>query len=170
MDPFGRKYGKALTAALAIVPVIAEIIWVPGLLISLGTNMQTHSNAQFHRLTYSSSFLFMSVLCVCMCWLQGRPWLSSWICPSMFASGSLLQWPSPTPFLEVSIQSLTLTSSSYHWCFLAWWVSHSETQRFLTAMNALVCFGNLLKWEHTPLFTVAVCPFCSDEWHLYKHP
>ncbi|KAA8579478.1 hypothetical protein FQN60_006571 [Etheostoma spectabile] len=39
MDPFQRKYGKALTAALAIVPVIVEIIWVPGLLISLGATM-----------------------------------------------------------------------------------------------------------------------------------
>ncbi|XP_042370127.1 high-affinity choline transporter 1-like, partial [Plectropomus leopardus] len=39
MDPFQRKYGKALAAVLAIVPVIVEIIWVPGLLISLGATM-----------------------------------------------------------------------------------------------------------------------------------
>ncbi|XP_034720364.1 high affinity choline transporter 1-like [Etheostoma cragini] len=39
MEPFQRKYGKALTAVLAIVPVIVEIIWVPGLLISLGATM-----------------------------------------------------------------------------------------------------------------------------------
>ena len=44
MDPFQRKYGKALTAALAVVPLIAEIIWIPGLLISLGTNVQIHSD------------------------------------------------------------------------------------------------------------------------------
>ncbi|XP_071320208.1 high-affinity choline transporter 1-like isoform X2 [Trachinotus anak] len=39
MDPFQRKYGKALTAALAIISVITEIIWIPGLLISLGATM-----------------------------------------------------------------------------------------------------------------------------------
>ncbi|XP_049919727.1 high-affinity choline transporter 1-like [Epinephelus moara] len=39
MDPFQRKYGKPLTAVLAVVPVIAEIIWVPGLLISLAATM-----------------------------------------------------------------------------------------------------------------------------------
>ena len=37
MDPFQIKYGKKLTAALAVVPVMAEIIWIPGLLIALGT-------------------------------------------------------------------------------------------------------------------------------------
>ncbi|XP_042261012.1 high affinity choline transporter 1-like isoform X1 [Thunnus maccoyii] len=39
MDPFQRKYGKALTGFLAIIPVIAEVVWVPGLLISLGVTM-----------------------------------------------------------------------------------------------------------------------------------
>ncbi|KAM8722739.1 high-affinity choline transporter 1-like isoform 1-T4 [Acanthopagrus schlegelii] len=39
MDPFQRKYGKTLTAALAVVPVMAEIIWIPGLLITLGATM-----------------------------------------------------------------------------------------------------------------------------------
>ncbi|XP_029303721.1 LOW QUALITY PROTEIN: high-affinity choline transporter 1-like [Cottoperca gobio] len=39
MDPFQRKYGRPLTALLAIVPVMVEIIWVPGLLISLGATM-----------------------------------------------------------------------------------------------------------------------------------
>ena len=45
MDPFQRKYGKTLTAALAVVPVMAEIVGIPGLLISLGTNTRTHPNA-----------------------------------------------------------------------------------------------------------------------------
>ncbi|XP_035533548.1 high affinity choline transporter 1-like [Morone saxatilis] len=39
MDPFQRKYGKALTAVLAIVPVTTEVVWIPGLLISLGATM-----------------------------------------------------------------------------------------------------------------------------------
>ncbi|XP_036953827.1 high-affinity choline transporter 1-like [Acanthopagrus latus] len=39
MDPFQRKYGKTLTAALAVVPVMAEIVGIPGLLISLGATM-----------------------------------------------------------------------------------------------------------------------------------
>ncbi|XP_038591370.1 high affinity choline transporter 1-like [Micropterus salmoides] len=39
MDPFQRKYGKALTVVFTIVPVVAEIIWIPGLLISLGVTM-----------------------------------------------------------------------------------------------------------------------------------
>ncbi|XP_059184148.1 high-affinity choline transporter 1-like isoform X1 [Centropristis striata] len=47
MDPFQRKYGKALTAVLAIVPVIAEIIWVPGLLISLGATMRVVLDLSF---------------------------------------------------------------------------------------------------------------------------
>ncbi|XP_051283500.1 high affinity choline transporter 1-like [Dicentrarchus labrax] len=39
MDPFQRKYGKVLTAVLAIVPVTTEVVWIPGLLISLGATM-----------------------------------------------------------------------------------------------------------------------------------
>ncbi|XP_068164985.1 high affinity choline transporter 1-like [Antennarius striatus] len=39
MDPFQRKYGKALTAVIAVVPVLSEVIWIPGLLISLGATM-----------------------------------------------------------------------------------------------------------------------------------
>ncbi|XP_054479797.1 high-affinity choline transporter 1-like isoform X2 [Anoplopoma fimbria] len=39
MDPFQRKYGKGLTAALAVVPVMTEVVWIPGLLISLGATM-----------------------------------------------------------------------------------------------------------------------------------
>lgn len=42
MDPFRRKYGKHLTAALAVVPVITEIVWIPALMISLGTTTQTN--------------------------------------------------------------------------------------------------------------------------------
>ena len=37
MDPFQKKYGKKLTAVLAIIPVLTEVIWIPALLISLGT-------------------------------------------------------------------------------------------------------------------------------------
>lgn len=36
MDPFQRKYGKTLTALLAIIPFISEVMWVPVTLISLG--------------------------------------------------------------------------------------------------------------------------------------
>ncbi|XP_071779813.2 high-affinity choline transporter 1-like [Centroberyx gerrardi] len=39
MDPFQRKYGKVLTGFLAIIPVISEVIWIPGTLISLGATM-----------------------------------------------------------------------------------------------------------------------------------
>lgn len=41
MDPFQRKYGKRLTAVLAIVPVMTEIVWIPPLMISLGTHKHT---------------------------------------------------------------------------------------------------------------------------------
>lgn len=43
MDPFRRKYGKPLTVVLAIVPVISDIVWIPALFISLGTNTQVNS-------------------------------------------------------------------------------------------------------------------------------
>ncbi|XP_068165922.1 high affinity choline transporter 1-like [Antennarius striatus] len=39
MDPFKRKYGKKLTAVISIVPVLSEIIWIPGLLTALGSTM-----------------------------------------------------------------------------------------------------------------------------------
>ncbi|XP_074475671.1 high-affinity choline transporter 1-like [Sebastes fasciatus] len=39
MDPFQRKYGKALTAFLAIVPVVTELVWIPTSLTSLGATM-----------------------------------------------------------------------------------------------------------------------------------
>ncbi|XP_070712044.1 high-affinity choline transporter 1-like [Pempheris klunzingeri] len=48
MDPFQRKYGKALTAVLAIVPVVAEIIWIPALLISLGATMSVVLDLSFN--------------------------------------------------------------------------------------------------------------------------
>ncbi|XP_068612704.1 high-affinity choline transporter 1-like [Brachionichthys hirsutus] len=39
MDPFERKYGKELTAVLAIVSVLSEVIWIPGLMTALGATM-----------------------------------------------------------------------------------------------------------------------------------
>ncbi|XP_068612706.1 high affinity choline transporter 1-like [Brachionichthys hirsutus] len=39
MDPFERKYGKELTAVLAIVSVLSEVICTPGLLTALGATM-----------------------------------------------------------------------------------------------------------------------------------
>ena len=43
MDPFQRKYGNKLTAVLAIVPLINEVVWIPTCLLSLGTHVQVHS-------------------------------------------------------------------------------------------------------------------------------
>lgn len=40
MDPFKRKYGSTLTAILAIIPVLTEVVWIPALLISLGATMK----------------------------------------------------------------------------------------------------------------------------------
>ncbi|XP_068167948.1 high affinity choline transporter 1-like [Antennarius striatus] len=40
MDPFQRKYGKALTAVFAVVQVISELLVTPGLLIALGATMK----------------------------------------------------------------------------------------------------------------------------------
>ncbi|XP_033471302.1 high-affinity choline transporter 1-like [Epinephelus lanceolatus] len=39
MDPSQRKYGKALTAALAVVPVIIEVVCITTTLLSLGATM-----------------------------------------------------------------------------------------------------------------------------------
>ncbi|XP_028324750.1 high affinity choline transporter 1-like [Gouania willdenowi] len=39
MDPFQRAYGKKLTAVLAVIPVVVEVIYVPGLLLALGATM-----------------------------------------------------------------------------------------------------------------------------------
>ncbi|XP_076008546.1 high-affinity choline transporter 1-like [Genypterus blacodes] len=39
LDPFQKKYGKVLTAVLAVVPFMAEVIWAPATLISLGVTM-----------------------------------------------------------------------------------------------------------------------------------
>lgn len=44
MSPFQRKYGKTLTALLAIIPVINELLYITSLLISLGTNTQTFTH------------------------------------------------------------------------------------------------------------------------------
>lgn len=115
MDPFQRKYGKTLTGLLAVVPFISEVMWVPVTLISLGnTNTVTFSFASYvHYRKYMCCFQYLH---------QGSLLASSLICRWVFASGSLLQWPSSTPFLEVSTQSFSLTSSSCRWCFAAWWV------------------------------------------------
>lgn len=39
MDPYQRKYGRHLTAALAIVPVMSEVVWIASGLISLGKGL-----------------------------------------------------------------------------------------------------------------------------------
>uniref|UniRef100_A0A8C2YYQ4 High affinity choline transporter 1 Hemicholinium-3-sensitive choline transporter n=1 Tax=Cyclopterus lumpus TaxID=8103 RepID=A0A8C2YYQ4_CYCLU len=39
MDPFQRKYGNKLTAVLAIIPLITEVVWIPMGLIALGATM-----------------------------------------------------------------------------------------------------------------------------------
>ncbi|XP_034533905.1 high-affinity choline transporter 1-like [Notolabrus celidotus] len=44
MDPFQRKYGKTLTAFLAIIPFISEMMWVPVTLISLGVTVSVFSD------------------------------------------------------------------------------------------------------------------------------
>lgn len=63
MDPFQRKYGKALTAALAVVPVVTEVVWIPALLISLGTHVHAYSNEHTHiHSSIISSTLFLHTL------------------------------------------------------------------------------------------------------------
>ncbi|XP_068575737.1 high-affinity choline transporter 1-like [Cebidichthys violaceus] len=47
MDPFQRKYGKGLTVVLAIIPLIAEVVWIPALLISLGATMSVVLDLSF---------------------------------------------------------------------------------------------------------------------------
>ncbi|KAM8722743.1 high-affinity choline transporter 1-like [Acanthopagrus schlegelii] len=47
MDPFQKKYGRKLTAVLAIIPVLTEVIWIPGLLISLGATMSVVLDLSF---------------------------------------------------------------------------------------------------------------------------
>ncbi|XP_042354397.1 high-affinity choline transporter 1-like [Plectropomus leopardus] len=39
MDPFQRKYGKAMTAVLSIVPFITEVFYITATLVSLGATM-----------------------------------------------------------------------------------------------------------------------------------
>lgn len=66
MDPMRRKYGKHLTAALAVVPVISEILWIPALMISLGTTTQTNMQT-FNLGTLLSIILFYNELPVSDC-------------------------------------------------------------------------------------------------------
>lgn len=37
MDPIQKKYGKQLTAMLAIIPVMSEVLWTAAVLTTLGT-------------------------------------------------------------------------------------------------------------------------------------
>ncbi|XP_054479431.1 high-affinity choline transporter 1-like [Anoplopoma fimbria] len=55
MDPFQRKYGKGLTAALAIIPVITEVVWIPALLISLGATMSVVIDLPFSACVWISA-------------------------------------------------------------------------------------------------------------------
>lgn len=41
MDPFQRKYGNKLTAFLAIIPLLVEVVWLPPILIALGTHVHS---------------------------------------------------------------------------------------------------------------------------------
>ncbi|XP_059184193.1 high-affinity choline transporter 1-like [Centropristis striata] len=57
MDPFKRKYGKALTAVLAIIPVITEVVWIPTLLISLGATMRVVLDLSFSVCVWISAIV-----------------------------------------------------------------------------------------------------------------
>lgn len=55
MDPFKRKYGKGLTAALAVIPVMTEVIWIPGLLAALGATMSVILDLPFRVCVWISA-------------------------------------------------------------------------------------------------------------------
>ena len=44
MDPFQRKYGKVLTAGLAVISIITEVVWIAVLMIALGTTHYTQTD------------------------------------------------------------------------------------------------------------------------------
>lgn len=37
LDPFHAKYGKAITAAMSVISLFLDVIWVPTILVGLGT-------------------------------------------------------------------------------------------------------------------------------------
>lgn len=47
MDPFQKKYGKQLTAVLAIIPVLSEVLWTAGVLATLGTTVQNSKTCSY---------------------------------------------------------------------------------------------------------------------------
>ncbi|XP_059184164.1 high-affinity choline transporter 1-like [Centropristis striata] len=57
IDPFQRKYGKALTALLAIIPVITEVVWIPALMISLGATMRVVLDLSFSVCVWISAIV-----------------------------------------------------------------------------------------------------------------
>ncbi|XP_063766958.1 high affinity choline transporter 1-like [Eleginops maclovinus] len=55
MDPFQKKYGKTLTAVLATVPFISELMWVPVTLISLGVTVSVFADLPLSLCIWISS-------------------------------------------------------------------------------------------------------------------
>uniref|UniRef100_A0A671WVN7 High-affinity choline transporter 1-like n=1 Tax=Sparus aurata TaxID=8175 RepID=A0A671WVN7_SPAAU len=64
MDPFKKKYGKKLTAALAIIPVLTEVIWIPALLISLGATMTVVLDLPFSVCVWISAAVAIIYTCL----------------------------------------------------------------------------------------------------------
>ncbi|XP_056287730.1 high-affinity choline transporter 1-like [Pseudoliparis swirei] len=55
MDPFQRKYGNKLTAFLAIIPLLVEVVWLPPILIALGATMSVVIDLPFSACVWISA-------------------------------------------------------------------------------------------------------------------
>lgn len=157
MSPFERKYGKTLTALLAIVPVLNELLWMPSLLISLGTNMQPN----IHSLTFMfilSVLLFLhtqlfvfdsdpgvTIKVVLDLSFAACVWISSAVAIIYTVLGGLYS-VAYTDVIQISLVFIGMVS------FARWNVK----------MVNFGCVPGDLDLQ-LPLFAVAVRPFCSDK-------
>ncbi|XP_033938111.1 high-affinity choline transporter 1-like [Pseudochaenichthys georgianus] len=119
MDPFQRKYGKTLTAVLAIIPFISELMWVPVTLISLGVTISVFSDLPLSlciwisaavAITYTLLGGLYSVVFTDIVQLS-LVFCSLWLC---------------TPFVLASDVYTDITKTAFNNTSQASWIGHIE--------------------------------------------
>ncbi|XP_010781181.1 high-affinity choline transporter 1-like [Notothenia coriiceps] len=119
MDPFQRKYGKTLTAVLAIIPFISELMWVPVTLISLGVTVSVFSDLPLSlciwisaavAITYTLLGGLYSVVFTDVVQLS-LVFCSLWLC---------------TPFVLASEVYTDITKTAFNNTSQASWIGHIE--------------------------------------------
>ncbi|KAM3862849.1 high-affinity choline transporter 1-like [Diretmus argenteus] len=138
IDPFQIKYGKVPAAALSLVSVFEDVIWVAGILIGLGATMSVILD-----LPYAVSVWISAAVVIIYTLLGGLYsvaytdviqliliFLSLWLC---------------VPFVLMNPSSLDITETAFNHTFQAPWIGTLQTDRVWRLIDSflMLSLGNL---------------------------